>query len=287
MPPKPLAEDLARKKAERDKQRKAEAALAVLEKPSGFEQAVNAVKDPVGTVKQLGRVAKETFYDPSKRFAAAVDPNSGASLPQRAAGLAETALYAADLLTPVPEQALYREAMEKALDREVAGYASRGGGAKYRGVLGVHGSPVPGLTQIEPRTGSQFMPDTAAAFTTRADMPAYPYDAGRLYDMSAYYARGESSLPIPERKPTIYVTRAPGRPVDQKFPEDMFVSADPVNVVGSVDLPAEKRGLRQAMFGVMTPLEQRKYREAALQRQIDRGLWERDRRSTVSYVGDF
>lgn len=109
MPPKPLAEDLARKKAEREKQRKAEEALAVLEKPSGFEQAVAAVKDPVGTVKQLGRVAKETFYDPSKRFAAAVDPSSGASLPQRAAGLAETALYAADFLTPgIPEGAVYK-----------------------------------------------------------------------------------------------------------------------------------------------------------------------------------
>lgn len=287
MPPKPLAEDLARKKAERDKQRKAEAALAVLEKPSGFEQAVNAAKDPVGTVKQLGRVAKETFYDPSKRFAAAVDPNSGASLPQRAAGLAETALYAADLLTPVPEQALYREAMEKALDREVAGYASRGGGAKYRGVLGVHGSPVPGLTQIEPRTGSQMMPDTSAAFTWRADMPVYPYDAGRLFDLGAYYATRESPLTSALRKPQIYVTRAPGRPVAEKFPPDMFVSGDPVNIVGSIDLGGGKRGLRQAMFGVMSPLEQRKYREAALQRQIDRGLWERDRRSTVSYVGDF
>lgn len=248
--------------------------------------------DPMWWAKGLGAAAKQTFYDPSKRFGAAIDPSSGASVADRIAGVGEGILYAADLLTPgVPEGAivrnLQREAMEKALDREVAGYASRGGGARYRGVLGVHGSPVPGLTQIEPRTGSQFMPDTAAAFTTRADMPAYPYDAGRLYDMSAYYARGESSLPIPERKPTIYVTRAPGRPVDQKFPEDMFVSADPVNVVGSVDLPAGKRGLRQAMFGVMTPLEQRKYREAALQRQIDRGLWERDRRSTVSYVGDF
>lgn len=158
MPPKPLAEDLARKKAEREKQRKAQAALAVLEKPSGLNQAVNALKDPVGTAKQLGRIAKETFYDPSKRFAAAVDPNSGASLPQRAAGLAETALYAADMLTPgVPEGAvmrnLEREAMEKALDREVASYAASGRNTiNHRTVLGVHGSPTEGLTRIMPKT---------------------------------------------------------------------------------------------------------------------------------------
>lgn len=122
MPPKPLAEDLARKKAERDKQRKAEAALAVLEKPSGFEQAVNAVKDPVGTVKQLGRVAKETFYDPSKRFAAAVDPNSGASVADRIAGVGEGVLYAADFLTPgVPEMAIANSYRRKALGNAALG----------------------------------------------------------------------------------------------------------------------------------------------------------------------
>lgn len=111
MPPKPLAEDLARKKAERDKQEKTAQAMAALEKPSGRNQLVNALKDPVGTAKQLGRVAKETFYDPSKRFAAAVDPNSGASVADRIAGVGEGILYAADFLTPgVPEGAMARGA---------------------------------------------------------------------------------------------------------------------------------------------------------------------------------
>jgi hypothetical protein len=170
MPPRPLAEDLARKKAERDKQAKTQEAFAALENPNGLTQFVNAVKDPVGTVKQLGRVAKETFYDPSKRFAAAVDPNSGASLPQRAAGLAESALYAADFLTPVPEQAIYREAMEKALDREVASYAASGRNAiNHRTVLGIHGSPTEGLTQIAPNSRSFWSKSPEAWFWNPAD----------------------------------------------------------------------------------------------------------------------
>lgn len=284
MPPKPLAEDLARKKAERDKQRKAEAALAVLEKPSGFEQAVNAVKDPVGTVKQLGRVAKETFYDPSKRFAAAVDPNSGASLPQRAAGLAETALYAADLLTPVPEQALYREAMEKALDREVAGYAASGGGARYRGVLGVHGSPVPGLSQIEPQIGSVNNPKESVAWFW--DAATGGYNPADLMNRARAYA-GE-----PGEGGQIYVARFPRRSVVDPsemrrnpvtYPNQSYA---PGRVVGSVDVKPEMfedigqpspiitllrpdaystlaDDLRKQMVGVMTPAERRAMARAA------------------------
>lgn len=284
MPPKPLAEDLARKKAERDKQRKAEAALAVLEKPSGFEQAVNAVKDPVGTVKQLGRVAKETFYDPSKRFAAAVDPNSGASLPQRAAGLAETALYAADFLTPVPEQALYREAMENVLDREVAGYAASGGGARYRGVLGVHGSPVPGLSQIEPQIGSVNNPKESVAWFW--DAATGGYDPADLMNRARAYA-GE-----PGEGGQIYVARFPRRSVVDPsemrrnpvtYPNQSYA---PGRVVGSVDVKPEMfedigqpspiitllrpdaystlaDDLRKQMVGVMTPAERRAMARAA------------------------
>jgi|GEM_PF-5919929 len=234
MPPRPLAEDLARKKAEREKQKKAQEALAILEKPSGFEQAVNAVKDPVGTVKQLGRVAKETFYDPSKRFAAAVDPNSGASLPQRAAGLAESALYAADFLTPVPEQAIYREAMEKALDREVAGYAASGGGAKYRGVLGVHGSPVSGLTQIEPRLGSVNNPEENVAWFW--DAATGGFNSADLMNRARAYA-GEAG-----EGGQIYVARFPRNDIRYESnvlkdpvtrPNEAFSSG---RVVGSVEI---------------------------------------------------
>lgn len=292
MPPKPLAEDLARKKAERDKQRKAEAALAVLEKPSGFEQTVNALKDPVGTVKQLGRVAKETFYDPSKRFAAAVDPNSGASVADRIAGVGEGVLYAADLLTlGVPEQALYREAMEKALDREVAGYAASGGGAKYRGVLGVHGSPVSGLTKIEARPGSAFLPDQPAAFNFLADQPTYPYDYERMMVGAENY--GRRKLDDFGSQGSIYVTRSPRQSLIQEVPEDFVVSSTGSNVVGEVPinvrLPGREkaRQLREAMFDVMTPAEKRAARQAALQRQLTRGQQERYLYNLRKEPGDF
>lgn len=247
--------------------------------------------DPSWWAKGLGREAKKNFYDPSKRFAAAVDPGSGASVADRIAGVGEGVLYAADFLTPgIPEggaiNALRREAMDKIMDREVAAYAARGGGLEYRGVLGVHGSPMPGLTQIETRTGSQMMPDTPAAFSWRANNPAFPFDAGRLFDLGAYYATAESPLSSAARKPQIYITRAPGRAVANEFPPDMFVSADPLNVVGAIDLSEGKRGLRRAMLDVMTPAEKQKYRAAALQRQLDRGV--RERRSRVNqYAGDF
>lgn len=67
--------------------------------------------DPSWWAKGLGREAKKTFYDPSKRFAAAVDPGSGASVADRIAGVGEGVLYAADLLTlGVPEGAMARGA---------------------------------------------------------------------------------------------------------------------------------------------------------------------------------
>lgn len=57
----------------------------------------------------LEQEAKKTFYDPSKRFAAAVDPGSGASVADRIAGVAEGTLYAMDVITPfLPEGAMLR-----------------------------------------------------------------------------------------------------------------------------------------------------------------------------------
>jgi len=169
MPPKPLAEDLARKKAEREKAEKAQQALAILEKPSGFEQTVNAIKDPVGTVKQLGRVAKESFYDPIKGLGDAFNPWIKQKPIERVNKALGGALTAADLVTPfVPEgtmvNSLRRRAMERMLDDEVARYAASGGGAKYRGSLVLHGSPYEGLTNIEARKGSYALPDMNAAY---------------------------------------------------------------------------------------------------------------------------
>ncbi len=274
MPPKPLAEDLARKKAEREKAEKTQRASAALESPSGFEQAVNAIKDPVGTAKQLGRVAKETFYDPSKRFARAVDPSSGASPVERAAGLAESALYAADVLTPVPEQALYREAMERMLDDEVARYAASGGGAKYRGVLGIHGSPTQGLREIKPFLGSNYEPDQSVAWFWDTQTSGYdPIDA---FNKARQYATGDGE---------VYVARFPRGAVNEDFGKRLAeggsfssvrpnMSREPGRVVGSVKLSPDmflpgdilrpeafetvESQMRDAMVSAMTPLERRR-----------------------------
>lgn len=276
MPPKPLAEDLARKKAERDKQEKTARAMAALESPSGANQLANALKDPVGTAKQLGRVAKETFYDPSKRFAAAVDPGSGASVADRIAGVGEGVLYAADLLTlGVPEQALYREAMEKALDREVAGYAASGGGAKYRGVLGVHGSSQQDLPFIKPQLGSFHEPNVEAAWFWDAQTSGF--DPTDLMTRARDFAGPGGEM---------YVARFPSKSVNENFGSRLLAgerypaaptrpnyARQPGSIVGSVKLPEDyfdrfavmdpnrfvevEDRLRQAMANAMTPRERR------------------------------
>lgn len=108
MPPKPLAEDLARKKAERDK---AKLGYATPKKDDGggWGWFGDLVANPIDTIKGVGQAAKSNLYDPSKRFAAAVDPGSGASVADRIAGVGEGLLYAADFLTPgVPEGAMAR-----------------------------------------------------------------------------------------------------------------------------------------------------------------------------------
>lgn len=268
MPPKPLAEDLARKKAERDKKNKLDQAVAILERPGGFEQAVDLAKDPVGTAKKLGQVAKETFYDPVKRFSAAVDPTSSASPMERAAGIAEGALYAADFLTPgVPEGAiarnLQREAMERALDREVAGYAASGGGRKYRGRLILHGSSEPNLKLLEARPGSYALPETktvygvdlSEALADELDQMDPRAWARRIAEVSKY-SRGEHRKLPPQNlsgasaKPygAFYIGRVPepDRIVRQSLSEDS-VKIDPYRfdeyVISGKDVPvlAESR----------------------------------------------
>lgn len=168
MPPKPLAEDLARKRAERDK---AKLGYATPKKDDGggWGWFGDLVANPLDTAKGVGQAAKSNLYDPVNRAQKALNPFEDLTPMQRATGIAEGALVAADFLTPgVPEgsiaRSLQREAMEKALDREVARYAASGGGSKYRGRLILHGSTQPNLKMIEARTGSFALPDTKAAY---------------------------------------------------------------------------------------------------------------------------
>lgn len=251
MPPKPLAEDLARKKAEREKAEKAQQALAILEKPSGFEQTVNAIKDPVGTAKQLGRVAKETFYDPIIGLSESVNPFIKQKPIDRVNKALGGALTAADLVTPfVPEgtmaNSLRREAMERVLDDEVARYAASGGGAKYRGALVAHGSPYVGLTNIEARTGSYALPDMKAAYSV--DLSQSLADPARFEGMAsevAKYARGltqRTKLPPSRESGSIYIGRvAPqNRIVRQNLPDGTVrIANDRFDdyVVSSSDIP--------------------------------------------------
>jgi len=108
MPPKPLAEDLARKKAKKDK-------------GSGWGWFGNAVgdvidmaKNPLDTGKALAREAKSTFVDPVWNLPKAFDPTNKMSGIDRINTAASGALAVADALTPaIPEGAIANRATRK------------------------------------------------------------------------------------------------------------------------------------------------------------------------------
>jgi hypothetical protein len=258
MPPKPLAEDLARKKAEREKADKAQKALAILEKPSGFEQTVNAIKDPVGTVKQLGRIGKETFYDPIIGLSDAANPFIEQKPIDRVNKALGGALTAADAITPfVPEgtiaNSLRREAMERLLDDEVARYAASGGGEKYRGTLIAHGSPETSLQTIEARRGSYALPDRPAAFgvnlsETLSDAFDWPDPEGFVKAVAEMdgYARGATAVDrggmMTRQGGAYYIGRvpAPNRVIRQYLPDGTVqIAGDRFDnyVVSNADIP--------------------------------------------------
>jgi hypothetical protein len=179
MPPKPLAEDLARKKAEKDK--------AAFQPPPGFPQLTNPapVTATIGNVdpntrppnKGLKRfftgpgggwsdLAKGSYWvdgikdainenlvQPIAQLPSAFDPTANLSAAERINRAGSGALAAADILTPfVPEGTIVnsfrREAMERMLDDEVARFAASGGGVSTRGGLVLHGSP---QSELPPR----------------------------------------------------------------------------------------------------------------------------------------
>jgi hypothetical protein len=251
--------------------------LAILEKPSGFEQTVNAIKDPVGTVKQLGRIGKETFYDPIIGLSDAANPFIEQKPIDRVNKALGGALTAADAITPfVPEgtiaNSLRREAMERMLDDEVARYAASGGGAKYRGVLGIHGSPKSGLTEIRPFAGSAALPSEEVAFAFNAT-DVLPIDsvasAGNYPTMSAPRAYGRARLAHPTDETTIYAARFPsGTGRDMGLGIRAFT--EPGQVVASVPGTTTARDYREAVIAVMTPAEKRRLFELRLKNQLKR-----------------
>lgn len=195
--------------------------------------------DPGFYARGLADEANKQVVQPLAQLPSAFDPTADLSMADRISRAGTGALVAADLVTPfVPEgtiaNSLRREAMEKTLDREVAGYASRGGGAKYRGVLGVHGSPVSGLTQIEPRIGSVNNPQENVAWFW--DAATGGFNSADLMNRARAYA-GEAG-----EGGQIYVARFPRNDIRYESgvlkdpvtrPNEAF---SPGRVVGSVEI---------------------------------------------------
>lgn len=284
MPPKPLAEQLARKKAERDK---ADMGYATPKKDdgSGWGWFGNLVANPLDTVKGLGQAAKQTFYDPINRAQKAVNPFEDLTPMQRATGIAEGALVAADFLTPgVPEGAiarnLQREAMEKALDREVASYAASGRNAiNHRTTLGIHGSPTEGLTEIAPLSRSMWsnLQTPEAWFWNPADNN---FDARRIAEEVERYAGPDGQIyfaRFPQESshfgwvaqtggqdpPVAWFSEKPGQVVQSTpgFMTKERVTADfDINRPQAFNNPGYARDFVAAFENAMTPAERRAFR---------------------------
>lgn len=120
MPPKPLAEDLARKKAAKNK-------------GSGWGWAGNLVgdlvdmaKNPLDTAKTLGSMAKDTFIDPVLELPEAFRPGSGLSPAGRVATGLGGGLAIADAATPFIPEGAFANSAQRALARRMADASNSG-----------------------------------------------------------------------------------------------------------------------------------------------------------------
>lgn len=150
-------------------------------------------KNPVFVGKQMANAANTQIVRPLREGADAFNPWLKQTPIERANKAAAGLLVAADLATPfIPEgtaiNAVQKEAMERMLDRQAASYAeSPLSSVHHRTVLGVHGSPTEGLTQI--------IPNPNALETARRKAPAWfwnpvgnEFDVARISDEAVRYS---------------------------------------------------------------------------------------------------
>ena len=195
----------------------------------GGNALVDMAKNPLDTAKQLGVTAKQTFYDPIANIPKAFDPTSGLSPLERVNTGLGGGLALADAFTPfMPEGALANALAKRAAENAVAKIAPNmtkpvGPTAAdwFYGQYGLHGSPTSGIPQLEPRFGSNALPDEKVTF-------AHPLSAND-YDLNATAktALGYTDFQIPGKKPgSIYVAKYPRNAVDNNNPYGNFIISD-------------------------------------------------------------
>lgn len=268
MPPKPIAEQLARKKAEKDK--------------GGWGWAGNLVgdlidmaKNPVDTAKTLGSMAKDTFIDPVLDLPEAFRPGSGLSPAERVATGIGGGLAIADAVTPLVPEGAFANSAQRALAKRMADASNSG--RKYRGALGVHGSPITGLDEIRPFSGSLAMPDDEVAFTFNFDAVAPNKNissaTGRpTLNMAEQYAM--RNLRSSSQQPEIYFARFP-RQSGMAVDDAVTVYRQPGRVVGSVPASSPSAAYKRAIEEVMTPSERRRFLDMRLNEQLGRSKYKR------------
>lgn len=187
------------------------------------------VTNPLDTAKEMGSMAKQTFYDPIANLPKAFDPTSGLAPLERVNTALGGGLALADAFTPfVPEgalaNALAKRAAGKAWANSVPNMTKPVGPTAadmYFAKYGIHGSPTSGIPQIDPKFGSNAMPDEAVTF-------AHPLSAND-YDLYATTktALGYTNFQMPGQKPgSVYIGKYPRNAVDSNNPYGNFIISD-------------------------------------------------------------
>lgn len=197
-------------------------------------QNMNDLSSPKWWVKNLFSAGKSTFYDPIANMPKAFDPNSGFSPIERVNTALGGGLALADVLTPfVPEGALANALAKRAAENAVAKTAPNmikpvGPTAAdwFYGKYGVHGSPTQGITELQPRLGSNAFPNDKVTYAMDLANPTLDYDLREAVNRAMAYAPNNGS---------IYVSKYP-RGYQTKEYNNFIVSDVPGKVVGEMKL---------------------------------------------------
>lgn len=202
------------------------------------------MSSPTWWARGMKDAAKATFFDPLNRAQKALNPFESGTPLERAAGIAEGALFAADMLTPgVPEGAMVNNLRRRAMERAVA----REGSEPM--MYGIHHSLTSGLKTIRPsQIGNQVtaldaIPGSAYFWSAPGrDMTAAAEQIPYQWN-NALFRRADMLEMPPEfynPNPSAYLVRAPA---SQVLPDANVAGSVARRVEGSLPVVRDITGL--------------------------------------------
>jgi hypothetical protein len=197
-------------------------------------QNMNDLSSPVWLTKYLAKTAKKNFFDPIWNMPKAFDPTSGLSPMDRVTTGLGGGLAIADVLTPfLPDGALGKALAKRISDaawaKSVPNMTKPVGPTAadwFFGKYGLHGSPTQGITELQPRLGSNAFPDDMVTYAMDLADPSINYDIREAVNRAMFYAPEGGS---------VYAAKYP-RGYNPKKYNAFIVSDAPGKVVGEIKL---------------------------------------------------